>query len=305
MLRCVGRFDNVHRRAARDGFVDVRTFDLPRRTLTDNLRSIGWGTHLPGIWVPDKKKVSYAVRCRAAVAYVGGPVLLTGASALLHLAVVRQPPDKVELLLPTDRWIKPRGGLCPHYTTGFASIQAVPCDGMRLAWAARALADYAAHAGVSVLCRAIADATRLRHCTLAQVGAELHARRSFRGRAKLGRAYGELSGELNHSSYEEYGRRLLREAGEDVPPRPMPVVHNERDVAEVDLPWHDLRYGVEIDGPPHLLPEVAAKDRARDRMLARLCGWTIDRYLWFELEEQPERFVREVTDRLRRLREGR
>ena len=73
-------------------------------------------------------------------------------------------------------------------------------------------------------------------------------------------------------------------------------------LAEVDIPFFELCYGVEIDGPHHLLPEQAAKDRARDRMLARTCGWSIDRYLWFELEDDPERFVREVQARLRELK---
>jgi very-short-patch-repair endonuclease len=80
------------------------------------------------------------------------------------------------------------------------------------------------------------------------------------------------------------------------------VVHRQRNVAEIDIPFLDLLYGVEIDGPPHLLPEVAARDRKRDRMLRRDCGIDIDRYLWFELEEEPARFVREVTTRLRDLR---
>lgn len=90
-----------------------------------------------------------------------------------------------------------------------------------------------------------------------------------------------------------------------MPSRPLPVVHRGRILAEIDIPFLDLCYGVEIDGPPHLLPDVAAQDRARDRMLARTCGISIDRYLWFELEEQPARFVREVRARLHALKAAR
>ena len=63
-----------------------------------------------------------------------------------------------------------------------------------------------------------------------------------------------------------------------VPGSPRPIVHRERVVAKVDIPFFDVRYGVEIDGPPHLLLAQAARDAARDRMLRRDCDWTIDRF---------------------------
>jgi hypothetical protein len=37
-------------------------------------------------------------------------------------------------------------------------------------------------------------------------------------------------------------------------------------------------------------------------VLQRDAGWTIDRFFWFELDERPDRFVREVAGRLERLR---
>lgn len=91
--------------------------------------------------------------------------------------------------------------------------------------------------------------------------------------------------------------------GRDLRPlhHPQPIVSKERVVAEVDIPFFDVRYGVEVDGPPHLLPAQAARDSARDRMLRRDCDWTIDRFWWFELEDDPQQFVREVVARLRAL----
>lgn len=86
-----------------------------------------------------------------------------------------------------------------------------------------------------------------------------------------------------------------------VPSRPGPIVHRERVVAEVDLRFFDVRYGAEIDGPPHLRLAQAARDTARDRMLRRDCRWTIDRFWWFELENGPRRFAREAITRLRTL----
>jgi hypothetical protein len=306
--RRVGRFEQVHRDAACNGYVDTRrsreVYGLHDRSLTRHLAGIGWEPWLPGLWVPGAVEPAFEVACRMALAYAGAPALLTGASALHALGVLRRAPDHVELLLPAGRWLSPRAGLCVHYATDFEAVRTIGWRGLRLARAARALADHSRHAGVSALCRAIADAVRLRHVTLAQIRRELAARRRFPGRGRLRRAHGELSGELSHSAYERLGRRLLRTAGITVPARPGAVVHRDRVLAEVDIPFFDLCYGIEVDGPPHLLPAQAARDRARDRLLARTCGWSIDRYLWFELEEEPERFVREVGARLGRLRGG-
>jgi hypothetical protein len=306
MVRCMGRFAELHRRAVKDGYIDVRDvesrYGLPHSIVYRHLRDIGCERLWPGLWVPSGQRLSHEVRCRAAVAYLGGDVLVTAQSALHALGVLRREPDKVELLLPSTRWIAPREGLCLHYTSGLSGIRTIRKDGVRLTATPRSLREYGRHATVAQLCTAMADAVRLRHCRLSDVGVELAGGARLPRQAAVRQAFGELSGELNHSGYERLGRRLLREAGEDVPSRPQPVVHRERNVAEIDIPFLDLAYGVEIDGPPHLLHEVAARDRERDRMLRRECGIEIDRYLWFELEEQPERFVREVTTRLRDLR---
>lgn len=295
----------VHRGAARLGYIDARAAALPRgaapRTLARHLRRIGWEPWMPGLWVPGDEQPPYLVRCRIVLAALGSDALLTGASALWALGILRGEPDDVELALPASRWVRGRDGVCVHYAADFGSIRSLHAQGLRIASTARAIADHARHAAVTPLCRVIADAERLRRCTLRQIGDELDGRARFPGRGQLRRAHGELSGELNHSGNERLGRGLLRRAGVVVPSRPGPIVHRERIVAEVDLPFFDVRYGVEIDGPPHLRLTQAARDTARDRMLRRDCDWTIDRFWWFELEDDPRRFTREVIARLRGL----
>jgi hypothetical protein len=173
---------------------------------------------------------------------------------------------------------------------------------LRITWPARSLAEYSRDAGYVPLCRAIARTDSLRLCTLGKIKDELEARLRFLGRANLRAAHGKLSGELNHADDERRGRALLRAAGFVVPSRPLPVRLGDTILAEVDIPFFDILYGVEIDGPPHLLAEVAAKDRARDRRLGRELRWQIDRFLWFEIDEDPEGFVREVAARVHALR---
>jgi hypothetical protein len=304
----MGRFAEVHRDAARDGFIDTRgcreRYGLCPSTLNRHLHAIGWVPRLPALWVPEDAELSHVVRCTMAVAFVGPPVLLTASSGLHPLDVIRDEPEDVHLLLPESRWRPPRDGMCLHYTADFDAVRSLPWSGtdLRVTGAARSLAEHSRHVSFTELCKTAADAIRLRHCGLPQIEAELDARATFPGRRQLRRVTGELTGELNHSGYERRARRLLRTRIPEVPSRPLPVIHRERRIAEVDIGFFDVRYGVEVDGPHHLLPHVAAADRARDRILQRDAGWTIDRFFWFELDEEPERFVREVAGRLARLR---
>jgi hypothetical protein len=304
----MGRFTEVHRAAARDGFIDTREamgrYSIGSSTLHRHLQAIGWTPHLPSLWVPPDAVLPYELRCRLTAEHLGPTALLTAATGLFALGVLRDEPDAVHVLWPGNRWRLPREGICLHYTQDLAAVRWVrwPKSKLPITVAARSLAEHCRHTTFTDACRAAADAIRLRHCGLPQLAAELHARARFPGRALLRQVNHALTGELNHSGYERLGRRLLRARIADVPARPMPVVHRERQIAEVDIPFFDVRYGVEIDGPHHLLASVAAADRARDRVLERDAGWTIDRFFWFELDERPERFVREVAGRLERMR---
>ena len=109
----------------------------------------------------------------------------------------------------------------------------------------------------------------------------------------LRRAYAAVSGEENHSDGERNAKRLLRADGLRFHPKPLTVEHNGRMVAELDIPFPEILYAVEVDGPHHLLPDVAAADRQRDRALKRI-NWRIDRFFWFEVEDRPEWFVNQV-----------
>lgn len=75
---------------------------------------------------------SHRVRCRAALAYLGRPALITGASALHELGVLREEPDTVEVLLPSSRWIVGRPCLCLHYATDFQQVRSLGKHGLPL-----------------------------------------------------------------------------------------------------------------------------------------------------------------------------
>lgn len=264
--------------------------------------SLGWERELRGQWAEPGAPKDYEGRCHSWMLAVGRPVLLTGASALLRYGMVRRRPKDVELLLPAHRWLRPRDGVCLHYSTDFAALGSRTIDDLAMTSVPRAAADYSAHATVNEVVVAIATGMRLRICTLDRCRAERDARIRFPGKVVFTQAIAALAGEVTHSAGEQRGRHLLIAAGHRPHHEPFAVTRGGRTIAEIDIPFLDVRYGVEVDGPHHLDPAVAANDRARDRELSR-CGWTIDRFLWHEIEDHPDAFVREVTTRLRQLRE--
>jgi len=165
----------------------------------------------------------------------------------------------------------------------------------------RCFADFAAHATFKELAQSIAGADRRRLVTVRSVINEVEKRKRFPGRTVLRAVLTDMASGISHSSYERLGRRLLAAAGHRPHRRPLAIAEGGRLLAEIDIPFEPLLYGVEIDGPHHLLAAVAAADRIRDRTLERI-GWRIDRFFWFELEERPQWFVTEVTRQLERHR---
>jgi len=89
----------------------------------------------------------------------------------------------------------------------------------------------------------------------------------------------------------------LRDAGLRPACRPYAVKHHSRTIAEIDVAFTEVKYGAEIDGPHHQLPEVVIADKQRDRQLHRL-GWTIDRFTAAEVEADPAAFVTAVKQGL-------
>ncbi len=289
--------EDVHRSAGADGFItigSVRDHAIKPAAFRRHARRLGWAPEFRGLWVPAGLELEYAQRAHAALSVIDGDAVVTGRSALFLDGVAADGGETIEVLLPASRRIASHTGLCIHRTTAFEAVRYQHRGAVRGASPTRAFADAAQHSSVNELCRDISTALRLRRCTLATLAAELQARKRFPGRAPLRTALGLLSGEVSHSAGEHLARRLLRQSGLQPHGKPLAVESAGRLIAEIDIAFPDVFYGAEIDGPHHLLPNVAAADRNRDRQLQRL-GWTIDRFYWFELEQRPAWFVDQVT----------
>jgi hypothetical protein len=272
---------------------------VPDSSFTKAMRRLGWAPSAWGQWTPEHWAGDFAARCARAVERVGAPVIVTGAASLHLQAVMTSAPEVVELVQPRTRRTTPIDGICRHSVTHFSRIPMVIRDGLHLAAAPWSLLHHARHAGIDDLIWLLASLLRLRLSTLGRVRSVLQRAGNAPGSARLRTAVGLLGGEISHSGEERYARRLLRGVVPGYHPAPYTVRANGHKIGEVDIPWIAVRYGVEVDGPPHLLERQARRDRERDRSLRRDADWTIDRFLWLDIRAEPLRFVREVAEGLR------
>lgn len=267
---------------------------VPARTLWDVAARHTWEQVHPGVWALPGTRDTYPRRVWAAVLAIDMPALVTGATALYMLQVLRHRPSYVALLLPLGRHRQALPGVELTRTSVFHDVGTSTVEGLRLVCAERALADHAVHLNTVALGRLMARACAQRLCTLASLHRELAARQRWPGRTAFRQALAMLVEELPHSGPERLARRQLRQAGiRGVHPRPYTVYADDKPLAEIDVALPLILYGLEIDGPHHDLPKQAAYDKQRDRALHRV-WWTIDRFPVELVEEHPAQFVREV-----------
>jgi len=284
---------------------EARAAGVPGSTLTNRLRASDWAPRHRGEWLPRGAPPDVLRDAASLVALLPGGPLVTGALALWLWGLRSQPPARPSLVVPAPTKVRRDLPARIHRTRQFDRLAVHQRSGLPVVVSSRAFADHAAEVpDADTLVRELARATAMRRAILDEVEVALGQRNRFPGRRRLAEALDHLRGTLSHSEVERRGRALARAVDARFTCAPHPVIDPRRGVplAEVDTALVELRYAVEIDGPPHLLPEVAERDRARDRRLAQL-GWRVDRWLWHEVDDEPDRvrseLARAVTERER------
>lgn len=311
----------LHRQAAHRHHVVSRAqwlaHGVAASTGTRWLRDIGWEPFARGAWCGPTAKRDLRQEGHATDLVVPGAVF-TGQFALWLRNLQSRQPDHVSVLVGADRRVRRQWSVHVHRSQKLDAVTAHRIDGLLVALPARAIADDATersrvpperHSGHTTgpaderhVAEVIARVAQVRRQILDEIDAELRLRRRFPGRRLLRRAYAQLTGELSHSRIEAAGRRLAQRVDPRFTTRPFAVRDAAATIGEVDTALEALRYGVEIDGPPHLLPWVAERDRRRDRQLHR-AGWTIDRFFWHDVLQRPEQVAAEIRAALTRLQQ--
>lgn len=144
----------------------------------------------------------------------------------------------------------------------------------------------------------IDDAIRLSRCTRDEIARAL---RTWRGGSGSGLArirLGEADG-LAESMLETAGRLALADAKLPPPVAQFEVrAPNGQLVARLDHAYPYQRIALEYDGRSvHEAPAAVYRDRERQNALVAL-GWTVLRFTWWDVVEDPARFTRMVAGTL-------
>ncbi len=256
--------------------------------------------------VPDSRKA----RMLAALLAAGKEAVLSHLSAaFLHRLDDQPPPPRIHLLT-LGRRLTGLLGVTVHRTQYLPAHHVTVVDGIPVTTAPRTLCDLPSMVEHPALRRAIADALRRGLATAGALQAALDELGPVRGARMLRAVLGELSTHEARakSEMESIYLRLNRRAA-----LPEPVVnHPVRDVygrlRYLDVAYIEERLPVELDSRRfHGLVLDRRDDNKRQNALV-LANWHRPlRFTYFDLSEEPDRVIYEVTlalDQARRAADG-
>lgn len=272
---------------------------MPLSTFYDYADRHGATQRHRGVWTTPHAAWTALTRASAALAAVGQPAMLTGEAGLQQLEVLKRHSGPVTVLLPPHRSSSGHREVRVLRTREFDRISPSIVNGLRVAPVEQCLKDSARGSSVDQLARRMAAACRLRLTDLDLLDA-YGPKTTFPGKRAWDAARLALRGEMAHSNPEQAARDALRPHALGFEPAPYTVYRDGIPIAEIDIARPDILFGVEVDGPHHLLEEQRRRDEARDQNL-RDDGWRIDRFWWDDVLADPARFARRVARAVEKL----
>lgn len=257
-----------------------------------------------GEWIPELSGVLRAAdhpstprtRARAAMLSLGHGATLVGRSALHWWRMIDVAPDEVEVAIPHGTRPRPRPGVRLVRREVPAQYRVV-VDGVAVA--TRAVAVLSAVAGLDLVAGAhLLDRVLTRGAVSLDQLRATHVRTAGRRGTETARTLLALAEGGARSEAERTAHRELRGAGIGGWCADHEVRLVGYGLALLDLAFLDERVLVEIDGwAYHRDLRAFLRDRARQNALV-LDGWVVIRTTWYELTQDPGRFVRNVVEAL-------
>jgi Protein of unknown function (DUF559)/Transcriptional regulator, AbiEi antitoxin len=187
-----------------------------------------------------------------------------------------------------SRSARPRPGIDVHASTTLTEADLIALDGIPCTTLPRTLLDLAEVVPRRALVKAVDQAEVLRIFDLRAFEEVLSRANGRRGAAILARVLAGYTGPtLTQGELEEIFLALCRAAGLPEPEVNVWVTLDEGVAYKADFLWRTARLIVETDGwGSHGTRQAFEDDRRRDRRL-RLAGWTVVRFTWRDVEDNP------------------
>jgi very-short-patch-repair endonuclease len=244
---------------------------------------------VPGIYAVGHQAPTVESQLSQALLYAGDGAMLSHVTALWWLGLVDRRPSTIHLSTPLRRRSCP--GMKVHSER---SIDRIFHNGLPITPVGQALLDYSASAPLKDVRYVLAEAEYHELLDLDAVRGTLGRGRP--GSAKLRTALERHEPRLARTR-SECERKLvsLCEAG-DIP---LPEVNAPIGRMTVDAVWWEQRVVVEVDGAGgHTSRAQMVRDRRRELRL-RALGFTVIRYTWDQLENEPELVLGDLRVALR------
>ena len=246
-----------------------------------------------GIYALPGARRDFWFRAAIAALAVGPPVALTSTSALVAYGLAARHDEVIQVVVPEGTGSRQRhASYRIRRSSHFPDIHEIA--GVPVVPAAYALTDLARDTRDSEVSRQLSRCEGLRLANQADVAAVLEERGRVPGSARVRRVLADHGGEETHSTRERRLRAALRRLGVPIHPgQPLLRDAHGRPIRRMDIAIPTARIDVEVDGPHHLDPEQAERDRIDDRRAAAV-GWLTLRYSVHEVDEELGRIAPEV-----------
>lgn len=258
-------------------------------------RRIGAGRLHPlhsGVYAVGHRVVSREARWMAALLACGPGAVLSHRSAAVLWGIRKTAPETVDVTLcrrsRSSRAIKRHVAVVPQDERDVRL-------GIPVTTAARTVLDLAATSPIDVVERDLRQLEYLRLTDRVSAAALLRRYPGRRGVRRLRIALERLEG-TDGNLRSPLEQRFLRLLDRHDLPRPrlnawIPVPGGQ---VQVDCLWPEMRNVVELDGwQAHGTRAAFRADRARDRRL-HLAGYTVTRFTWSDLSDEPETVARDL-----------
>ena len=238
-----------------------------------------------GVYAVGHEAIQVRGRLVAGLLAAGPGAALSHRTAAALWKLIRSMPPFVDVTT-TNRSRRSRAGLVPHQTR---TLEATILHNLPITTPIRTLQDLATILPRPAIERACSEAL-VQHL----VTAEQLARQHGRGAAVLAR----IAGDGVAPTRSELERRFLKAVSRARLPRPQ--VNTQLNGHEVDFLWPEQRLVIELDGWQFHGHRLAfERDRMRDAEL-KLLGYTVVRFTWRRLRDEPTTMTTRIADFLSR-----